>query len=233
MLLITEYVALEGTSLPSGIEVVVHGCGENFPVDPTPDSTADPENRRVEAFFFDGVLGVQPPPPGKNSPAGSTSYPEWVRRAKRTEDHGIATSVPFRYGVPWELDAPWSAEAELRIVSIDGSEEHVFGRDEGVAVDEYRIFSIEHPVPGLLYRGAMVEGDVEFPLFGPVELAKVRTAGAKPDALPLPASDPPEDEAPPDVIQLENVAGHDEVDLLAVNAAAEAAPNSELPTALA
>jgi hypothetical protein len=54
---------------------------------------ADPDNRRVEVFFFDGVLGVQPPPPGDNSRPGSAEYPEWVKRAKRTLDHEIAVTL--------------------------------------------------------------------------------------------------------------------------------------------
>jgi outer membrane protein OmpA-like peptidoglycan-associated protein len=89
--LIGEYMALEGTSLPDGISVVTHGCGENFPADPTLDGVADPDSRRVEVFFFDGVLGVQPPPPGDNSGPSSSEYPEWVKRAKQTHDHEVIT----------------------------------------------------------------------------------------------------------------------------------------------
>jgi outer membrane protein OmpA-like peptidoglycan-associated protein len=95
--LIAEYMELDGTTLPRGIEGVCHGCGENFPEKPTGDSEVAEDDRRVEAFFFDTELGVQPPPPGKNSPPGSTVYPEWVKRAKRTEDHVIkAGQVWFR-----------------------------------------------------------------------------------------------------------------------------------------
>jgi outer membrane protein OmpA-like peptidoglycan-associated protein len=91
--LVGEYMALDGTSLPKGIEAIEHGCGETFPVDKTPDGMADPDNRRVEVFYFDSVLGVQPPPPGKNSKPGAVEYPEWVRRAKRTEDHYSSTML--------------------------------------------------------------------------------------------------------------------------------------------
>ncbi len=87
--LIAEYMGLEGTSLPDGITVVTHGCGENFPADAVPDGVAEPENRRVEVFFFDGVLGVQPPPTGDNSGPGAVDYPEWVKRAKATRDHEL------------------------------------------------------------------------------------------------------------------------------------------------
>ncbi|MEO5730748.1 MAG: amidase domain-containing protein [Byssovorax sp.] len=91
--LITEYMALDGTSLPAGIEPIVHGCGERFPQDPTPDGVADPDNRRVEVFFFDGALGVQPPSPGRNSAPGAPEYPEWAKRSKRTDDHVAAVEL--------------------------------------------------------------------------------------------------------------------------------------------
>ena len=35
-------------------------------------------------FFFDGELGIQPAPPGKNSKPKSAEYPEWRRRATDT-----------------------------------------------------------------------------------------------------------------------------------------------------
>jgi hypothetical protein len=79
--LIGEYMALEGTTLDPGVSITTHGCGENFPRDPTGDGVDDPDNRRVEIFLFDAGLGVQPAPPGKNSAKGSPQHPEWVARA--------------------------------------------------------------------------------------------------------------------------------------------------------
>lgn len=85
--LVAEYMALDGTSLPPGIEATVHGCGESFPIHGTKDGVPDAQDRRVEVFFFDGVLGVQPPVPGPISGPGSLEYPEWVKRTRRTDDH--------------------------------------------------------------------------------------------------------------------------------------------------
>lgn len=85
--LIAEYMSLDGTSLPQGIEAIVHGCGESFPERGTQDGAPDPWDRRVEVFFFDGLLGVQPPVQGPISGPGSLEYPEWVRRTRRTADH--------------------------------------------------------------------------------------------------------------------------------------------------
>jgi outer membrane protein OmpA-like peptidoglycan-associated protein len=90
--IITEYMAVDGTTLPKGIEPIAHGCGENFPLDKTDaqdTKTAHAHDRRVELFFFDGDLGVLPPPAGDNSGAGSPEYPEWRRRSVETHDFTI------------------------------------------------------------------------------------------------------------------------------------------------
>ena len=87
--LVGEYMALDGTTLPASITPMVHGCGENFQADTTADGVANPDNRRVEVFFFDGILGVQPPASGSNSQPGSREYPEWVKRSKVTKDHKV------------------------------------------------------------------------------------------------------------------------------------------------
>jgi outer membrane protein OmpA-like peptidoglycan-associated protein len=95
--LITEYMALDGMSLASDefqIEVTTHGCGENFPLDDGQneldanprDDQKDAADRRVELFFFDPEFGIVPPPPGKNSKAGSSQYPTWRKRAKTLSD---------------------------------------------------------------------------------------------------------------------------------------------------
>jgi hypothetical protein len=95
--LITEYMALDGISLGGAepafdIEITTHGCGENFPLDETgeeldaapADGREDQVDRRVELLFFDKEFGIVPPAPGKNSPKGSSQYPEWRKRAERT-----------------------------------------------------------------------------------------------------------------------------------------------------
>lgn len=87
--LVEEYMALDGTSLPAGIEVTTHGCGEHFPQKVTADGAVEAENRRVEVFYFEGPLGILPPPAGKNSGPGTLEYPEWVRKARQWHDHRI------------------------------------------------------------------------------------------------------------------------------------------------
>ncbi len=82
--LIQRYMALDGTSLPAGCELVTHGCGENFPEQATGDGESSEANRRVEVFLFDGP--ILPPPPGKTSPRGSLEYPTWRAQITRTID---------------------------------------------------------------------------------------------------------------------------------------------------
>ena len=90
--LITEYMAHDKTTLPAGIKMVTHGCGENFPLDEAgeidtdaPDGESDAKDRRVEIFVFD-ESGIKPKPKGKNSRKGSQEYPEWRKRTTRTYD---------------------------------------------------------------------------------------------------------------------------------------------------
>ncbi|MEO7424050.1 MAG: HET-C-related protein [Fibrobacteria bacterium] len=82
--LVEAYMALDGTSLPSGTTLTTHGCGENFPVDGTDDGKRDPDNRRVEIFFFDGP--ITPAPGGKTSAKGAADYPEWLKQVTRNID---------------------------------------------------------------------------------------------------------------------------------------------------
>jgi hypothetical protein len=85
-------MARDGTTLPAGVKAETHGCGEAFPLDATGDAldaapvdgANDPIDRRVELFFFGDALGVQPPPGGDTSKAGSTEYLSWRKRAQET-----------------------------------------------------------------------------------------------------------------------------------------------------
>ncbi|MBN2194632.1 MAG: OmpA family protein [Polyangiaceae bacterium] len=104
--LVSDYMGLDGATLGTenglDIRITTHGCGENFPVDDTgtqldsapADDRRDQLDRRVELFFFDSEFGIVPPPPGKNSRAGSTAYPEWRKRAE--QEHFFDVLDPMR-----------------------------------------------------------------------------------------------------------------------------------------
>jgi outer membrane protein OmpA-like peptidoglycan-associated protein len=105
--LVTEYMALDGTSLSQNgvtINATPHGCGEFFPLDTSgegldaapADAKRDPIDRRVELFFFDPEFGVVPRPPGDNSTSGSTQYPAWRKSAIEEHDIGAGAGDGFR-----------------------------------------------------------------------------------------------------------------------------------------
>jgi outer membrane protein OmpA-like peptidoglycan-associated protein len=74
--LITDYMATDGTTLPAGTVIQTHGCGESHPADPIGDNQNDPENRRVEVFFFEGP--IDPAPVASCPiPSGCAEYDQW------------------------------------------------------------------------------------------------------------------------------------------------------------
>jgi len=92
--LITQYMAEDGTTLPSTAEIQTHGCGESHPEIPTADGVAEERNRRVEVFVFEGAVTpapVNPCPP----PPGCVEHAVWAKTASDTIDLGddLATVV--------------------------------------------------------------------------------------------------------------------------------------------
>jgi outer membrane protein OmpA-like peptidoglycan-associated protein len=97
--IVTAYMELDRTSLPEGITLKRHGCGEFFPEEDVGDAVHLPENRRVEIFHFDGE--IEPPPPGKLSHHASMEYPEWRKQVTETIDFrqgGLTVEVRDRLG---------------------------------------------------------------------------------------------------------------------------------------
>lgn len=86
--LVTSYMAIDKTSLPAGITLTTHGCGENFPVSGSADGKRNTEDRRVEIFVFDGP--ITPQPPANTSKRGSQEYPQWLSQVSETIDFTFA-----------------------------------------------------------------------------------------------------------------------------------------------
>jgi hypothetical protein len=103
-------MAIDGTTLPAGIDVAIHGCGPFFPSDDRGDGVDDAENRRVEVYCFHH--GVVPPVPGRKASKGEAEHAQWVKQVTREIDVEVGaqelqirlhdaetkpmTNVPFR-----------------------------------------------------------------------------------------------------------------------------------------
>jgi outer membrane protein OmpA-like peptidoglycan-associated protein len=98
--LIFEYMSLDGVSLKDQkdflIDIQVHGCGENFPLDKTGlelDARAasernderDRTDRRVELFFFDEEYGPVPAP----TSAKGQEYLTWRKLSEEDTDENV------------------------------------------------------------------------------------------------------------------------------------------------
>ncbi|MGC4086921.1 MAG: hypothetical protein QM756_03275 [Polyangiaceae bacterium] len=138
--LVKEYMMLDGVSLSEDPEldlaITCHGCGENFPLDESgdgldqapEDDKEDQLDRRVELYLFDPEFGIQPPPPGEISKAGSSAYPAWRKRAELGLDlEAAGRRVTIR--ILDDADTPQTgAEYRVRI----GREVHLGTATDGV-----------------------------------------------------------------------------------------------------
>jgi outer membrane protein OmpA-like peptidoglycan-associated protein len=80
--LVTRYMALDGTTLPAGVEVAVHGCGKSHNAEPVGDQVDWPKNRRVEVFLFRGAID----PPPRASCDNCAEYAQWLAATVKTVD---------------------------------------------------------------------------------------------------------------------------------------------------
>jgi outer membrane protein OmpA-like peptidoglycan-associated protein len=122
--LVTDYMGLEGTTLPAGTTLATHGCGKMHPAVPTADQTDEPRNRRVEIYFFEGP--IDPPPQTPCPGSGCPEYPEWVRRTVLTID--------FDQPLPTLSNARWEAPEgpntrDMAITMLDLRRQPVADRD--------------------------------------------------------------------------------------------------------
>ncbi len=79
--------------------------------------------------------------------------------------------IPFVCGLSW--DDCWSSDAVFRVSSDDGSQRGDFTRDQGEEADGLIFFTFGGARPNVRYQGSIVDGDVEYKLFGLVEIARL------------------------------------------------------------
>lgn len=82
--LIGEYMALDGTTLPQEARVELLGCGEHHNAVPTADHVEEQANRRVEVFCFDD--GEIEPPVPEQCPDAGCPYHTWLEETVDTID---------------------------------------------------------------------------------------------------------------------------------------------------
>ncbi|MFL5343755.1 MAG: OmpA family protein [Hyalangium sp.] len=113
--IIGEYMAQDGTTLPAGTDLAIHGCGEAHPEVDTGDGVQAQENRRVEIFFF--RARIIPPPQTPCPPGGCPEYLAWVESTVRTIDlDGVDQEIPFLRLVPPVLSFHGNVLARLEPV---------------------------------------------------------------------------------------------------------------------
>ena len=134
--LVTAYMDLEDTTLAADIVPATHGCEGHFDDTITADGL-QPDDRRIEVFFFDKT--IDPKPAGKTSSAGSSGYPEWIKKLTETksfEHHGIHVRIvdgskrPIA-GAKVTYEGPTGGEAE--------TDDHGFVSLFGLKAGEYTI----------------------------------------------------------------------------------------------
>jgi len=138
--LITHYMALDGTSLPPGTPLEMHGCGEFHNEVPTADGVANDENRRVEIFLFEGP--VDPPKRTPCPSPGCPEYPEWLRRTFETVDfrEDEPPPEPVLSNPRWDLSDP-SPGDELVLTLRDTRHRTCPDREATIVAGGARIFA--------------------------------------------------------------------------------------------
>jgi len=92
-ILIEKYMALDGIKLPADLAISTHGCGESHNRKPTLNGVAEPSNRRVEIFLFEGNIT---PPPVANCPAGGCKeWEKWINATTNTMDLSVGVHKGF------------------------------------------------------------------------------------------------------------------------------------------
>jgi hypothetical protein len=155
--LVIEYMAADATSLPAETTIVAHGCGQSFLAIETEDETAEPENRRVEVFFF--TEGIEPKPPKTTSEPGSPEYGAWLEaieeeRTFRPSAQGTGTLLVVT-DIPAALADATSPE--FRLVSSDGSVDVTVSPRDGTVENGSVVFNFRELPRGAFYTLTVVE----------------------------------------------------------------------------
>lgn len=134
--LVEEYLKLEGTTLSQGTAVECYGC-QGHTDDSLSASGLEPDDRRLEVFFFDGA--VKPRPHEQLMDGDAPEYPAWRGALVETRDfenHGIHAQIIDVHDQPVpEADVTLEGPTSDKGVS----DEHGFISFFGVKKGDYTI----------------------------------------------------------------------------------------------
>jgi hypothetical protein len=176
--LITEYMSVDGTTLPPELAVTVIGCGSDFPLDddginldPNPSRPKpDQLDRRVELFFCDGTADDLPPKTRQ-------AYPQWLKRAVLVEENAGTKIRVFRlhllqFGKPL-VNAVYTLESNGTLFAAGKS--RAKGLIEALLLDDTTTVALNVP-SAKLRRDMTVVADTAFPPPSAVQGAQIRLA---------------------------------------------------------
>ena len=176
--LITDYMAIDGTTLPSGVRATAHGCGQSFLAVPTDDDVAEPQNRRVEIFLFPD--GIEPRPASTPSNPDSTDYPAWNEAIveERTFTPGKAGHGSLEVVTDIEAARQVSSGVTFVLRATDGAYARELSPVEGRVVKGYTVLEFTDAPIGSFYTLAVryASGN-ELPLFEDVPFRELSSAG--------------------------------------------------------
>jgi hypothetical protein len=135
--LVTKYMAIEDTSLATGVQPVSHGCTGHQDDTITQDGL-QPDDRRLEVLFFD--TEIKPAPSGDTSDGGSPEYPAWRARLVQTvdfENHGIHVQIVDTQRLPLPLA---TVHLEGPAAQDTVADEHGFVTFWGLVAGEYTVY---------------------------------------------------------------------------------------------
>lgn len=185
--LIAAYMAQDGTSLPPGTTVAVHGCGELHPEVATADGVAEEENRRVEVFLFEGP--IEPAPQERCPAPGCAEHAQWVARAAETID--LRDQLPAPRGRTFTLeltdDVLLPEDAELVVHGLPSPLRLRAAEHHDPEAGRYA-FAIHDPPPGARCRATLVSTQATLVLFDRVDLSRYveeALAAGSPPFLPI------------------------------------------------
>jgi peptidoglycan hydrolase-like protein with peptidoglycan-binding domain len=176
--LITEYMSVDGTTLPPALNVTVIGCGSDFPLDET-GVNLDPNpgrpkpdqlDRRTELFFCAADVPDLPP-------KTRAAYPQWLQRAELREENAGTQIRVFRLnllqlGKPL-VDAVYTLEANGVLFAAGKS--RAKGLVEALLLDGTTSVTVSVPSAQIRQEFRVV-ADTDFSPVSEVRGAQVRLA---------------------------------------------------------